>query len=168
MAKTATYTVQLAKNFQQPTRWRNGLQFQRNVPQVLELTAEEVKIFEDDRYMEIKKGAPKDKSADVPVSNDDVLPPATTGNAPAIDDPNTEDETITDEDQTSDSDETETSEGSDETLPTGEDRKVKLLQKSRKTVNGIAKKLGIESADTMANKEVVADAIIEAESKLGE
>ena len=167
MAKKQTYTVQLAKNFQQPTRWRLGLQFQRNVPQVLELTAEEVAIIKDDRYMEIKKGAPKDKSANAGSSESDVLPPAG-DDTQTTDENEQEDETTTDESQTSDSDEEETSDSETETPATGEDRKVKLLQKSRNAVNGIAKKLGIENAAELPNKEAVASAIIEAESKLGE
>lgn len=167
MAKTATYTVQLAKNFQQPTRWRLGLQFQRNVPQVLELTAEEVAIIKDDRYMEIKKGAPKDKSADAGSSESDVLSPAG-DDTQTTDETDEEDQSTTDDSQTSDSDEEETSDSEDQTPVASEDRKVKLLQKSRNAVNGIAKKLGVENADQMANKEVVADAIIEAEAKLGE
>lgn len=167
MAKTATYTVQLAKNFQQPTRWRGGRQFTRNEPQVLELTKEEVEAIKSDRYMEIKKGAPKDKSADAGSSESDVLPPAV-DDTQTTDENEQEDETTTDESQTSDSDEEETSDSETETPATGEDRKVKLLQKSRKAVNSIAKKLGVENADQMANKEVVADAIIEAEAKQGE
>lgn len=157
--KTATYTVQLAKNFTQPTRWRIGIKFTRNEPQVLELTKEQVEAIKDDRYMEIKKGAPKDKSADAPVSDGNVSPDTTTGT-----DDSTVDETTDTQDsddvQASDSDEEEnTSDETQEDAPTV-DQKAKLLQKSRNRVNALAKAAGVESPETLPNKEAVVDALL--------
>lgn len=152
----ARYKIQLAKNFENPTRWRAGRMFERNVPQVLELTKEEVEAFKDDRYFTITKTTSKAESTDGAEGND------TPQSADA--DTKTTDEESTESSEGSDSGEDQGSEGENEAPQAGEERKVKLLQKSRKAVNSIAKKLGIENADQMANKEVVADAIIEAEA----
>lgn len=152
--KTATYTVQLAKNFTQPTRWRIGIKFTRNEPQVLELTKEQVEAIKDDRYMEIKKGAPKDKSADAGSSESDVLP---TG-ADATPEVDAENETSTDETNTTDEEEN-TGDETQEDAP-AVDQKAKLLQKSRNRVNALAKAAGVESPETLPNKEAVVDALL--------
>lgn len=63
--KKSLYRLQLAKNFTYPTRYRLGIQFERNVPQFLELTKEQVKEVENDRYMEITKATKKEAEAEV-------------------------------------------------------------------------------------------------------
>jgi len=157
--KTTTYTVQLVKHFELPTRWRAGRQFVRNEPQVLELTKEEAEAIKNDRYMEIKKGAPKDKTTDAPVGDGNVLPPAETGTTDTTVDEATDTQDDNDV-QTGDTDEEETTSDEAQTSSPTVEEKAKLLQKSRKRINQIAKSVGIENAETLATKEDVANAIL--------
>lgn len=143
--KTATYTVQLAKNFDQATHWRVGIEFERNVPQVLELTKEQVEAIKNDRYMEIKKGAPKDKGADAGNSDADALPTVTTG------------ETTEDAATTSPQDEVQAPEGGTEESA-GDT--VDLLQKGRSDLNAIAEQAGVVDAKKLPSKQAVVDAIL--------
>jgi hypothetical protein len=130
--KQKTYTVSLDnKQFEHPTRWRNGIEFGRGEVKVLELTDEEVENFKNDRYFSIKKGKAKAESTNAGEGEGTVQPEADT----------------TGVDQAPEAD-------------TVEDPMAELLQKKRGELEEEAQALGVENPQELPNKTAIAEAII--------
>lgn len=163
MAKSKEYKVTLLStpaNGAKKTMWRNGRMFEVKVPQVLELTKEEVEVFKNDKRFKLSKAS---ESSDETVSSE-----ATSGSESdsfAGSTETSEDATTEDSDsEDSSSDEAEEDSSSD----TEEDRVKALLTLSREELNAKAISLNVENPEKLENKTEVAQAIVEAEAQNAE
>ena len=164
--KTTQYQVELthtAANGAKRTMWRGGRQFEVKVPQVLDLTDEEVKVYEDDKRF--KLSTPGET-----VGEEDSVE-ETTGS----DSDSSDTETETSEEDTSSEDETSEDTASDETEETSDDsseeddteaRVAELVKNnSRSDLDAKAEELGVEAPSKLDGKLEVAQAIVDAEAR---
>ena len=163
MAKSKQYEVEmthLAASGAKKTMWRAGRQFEVKVPQVLELTNEEVEAFENDKRFSIKEASdapqPSDNGGEASDSQEDT-PEAGDASSEANDSSEGEDSQDTasdasEEDNSSDTPETETVESL-------------LKNNSRDELNARAEDLGVQSPENLKDKTEVAQAIVDAEAR---
>lgn len=157
----ANYEVELQPSNEsgaKKTAWRGGRQFSAKVPQVLELTKEEVKVYEDDRRFNIKKTTAKaePEPSETPSDSEANAQPTTPeAETPAED--NSSEDSSEDASEEADSSETE----DNEEAPT-----VDSLVKdySREELNAQAVELGVEKPEELASKPEVAQAIVDAKA----
>lgn len=148
-AKTKLYRVEIGKFFTQPTRWRAGRQFERNVAQFLDLTEAEAKEFKNDRYMEIKPATAKDKETY-------LAKQAERASAQARREEATKSQIKASEDKATKSEEADT--GSDEEEVSELDKL--LRDNTRPQLDDLAREKGIENPQDLASKAEVANAIL--------
>jgi len=176
MAKTIEYEVELLSipaSGAKKTMYRNGVQFEVKVPQVLELTKEEREIFEDDKRFSISEATESTGDEDSSVETND-----SEEDAPVSDsDSSEEDDSSEDQDnEDSSSDEEEASSdeapedgSSEEASPTTEEAPVVTVDKlvkdnSRDQINALAKEAKVENPEALETKREVAEAIVKATS----
>lgn len=167
MAKTKSYEVEMshvAASGAKKTMWRAGRQFEVKVPQVLDLTKEEVEAFENDKRFSIKEATDAPESTDTSETTSDSESDTSTA------DSETAEENDTTEDSSSeDTDSSDTEEASDEDTENqvdSEEVSVDQLVKdnSRDELNALAKETGIENPEALKDKTEVAQAIVDAKA----
>lgn len=159
MAKNNYYEVELKPSNEagaKATMFRGGRSFELRKPQVLDLTKEEVELYQNDRRFKIKKtNAPSEPvESDEASEGEDVSQSAETAG----------EEVSTDESEdTTDTDTTPTEEASDEVT-------VESLIKnnSREELNALAKEAGVEDPEKLENKPEVAQAIVDVKAPSGD
>lgn len=172
--KTVEKVVELkhiAANGAKKTMWRNGRQFEVKKPQVLELTEEEVEVFENDRFFSVSD--PSDTSE----SDSSEETTGSEGDAQSSDSETQEDDSSEDQgSEDTDSDDPEADSGSDSESVEDEDdndpeaQVTELVQNNdRVALNKLAVEAGIvekaEDAETkFKSKSEVAQAIVEAQA----
>lgn len=168
MAKTKSYEVEmshLAASGAKKTMWRAGRQFEVKVPQVLDLTKEEVEAFENDKRFTIKEASESSSSTDSSETTSGSDSDAqTTGDETSEEDTSTEDSSSED---TTTSDTEEVSDDSTEEEATTEEDEVAVLVKdnSRNELNALATEAGVEAPEDMKDKTEVAQAIVDAKAR---
>ena len=162
--KTTQYQVELthtAANGAKRTMWRGGRQFEVKVPQVLDLTDEEVKVYEDDKRF--KLSTPGET-----VGEEDSVEETSSSDSDSSDAGEASEEDTTAEDEASeDSSTDEAEEASDDAQSEEEVSPVDALVRdnSRQDLDAKAEELGVENASKMENKLEVAQAIVDAEAR---
>lgn len=168
MAKTKSYEVEmshLAASGAKKTMWRAGRQFEVKVPQVLDLTKEEVEAFENDKRFTIKEASESSSSTDSSETTSGSDSDAqTTGDEASEEDTSTEDSSSED---TTTSDTEEVSDDSTEEEATTAEDEVAVLVKdnSRTELNAKAIEAGVEAPEDMKDKTEVAQAIVDAKAR---
>lgn len=172
MAKTKSYEVEMshvAASGAKKTMWRAGRQFEVKVPQVLDLTKEEVEAFENDKRFTIKEASESSSSTDSSeTTSDSEVDTSTT-------DSETEEDTSTEDSSSEDTDSSDTEEASDEDTEVSEDTENQvdseevsvdqlIKDNSRAELNALAKETGIENPEALAGKPEVAQAIVDAKA----
>lgn len=171
MAKTKSYEVEMAHTTgsgAKKTMWRAGRQFEVKVPQLLDLTPEEVEAFNDDKRFSIKEASELTSSTD---SSDEAID---SGEDSQTGDDEASEEDVTSEDSDSEdssSDEAEevsddsTEDSSEEVAPTVDDL---VKNNSRKELDALALEAGVEAPETLSGKPEVAQAIVDAQASNSE
>lgn len=174
MAKTKSYEVEMshvAASGAKKTMWRAGRQFEVKVPQVLDLTKEEVEAFENDKRFTIKEASESTEQADsssttsgsesdAQDSGDDEASDEDT----STEDSSSEDTSTSDSEEASDED-TELSEDTENQVDSEEVSVDQLVKdNSRAELNALAKETGIENPEALAGKPEVAQAIVDAKA----
>lgn len=164
MAKTKSYEVEMshvAASGAKKTMWRAGRQFEVKVPQVLDLTKEEVEAFENDKRFTIKEASESSSSTDSSeTTSDSEVDTSTTDSETSEEDDSTEDSS------SEDTDSSDSEEASDEDTEVSEEVSVESLVKdnSRAELNALAKETGIENPEALSGKPEVAQAIVDAKA----
>lgn len=162
--KTTQYQVELthtAANGAKRTMWRGGRQFEVKVPQVLDLTDEEVKVYEDDKRFKLSTpGEASDEANEVEETSSSDSDSSDAGEA-------SEEDTTAEDEASEDSSTDEAEEASDDTQSEEEVSPVDALVRdnSRQDLDAKAEELGVENASKMENKLEVAQAIVDAEAR---
>lgn len=171
MAKTKSYEVEMAHTTgsgAKKTMWRAGRQFEVKVPQVLDLTKEEVEAFENDKRFSIKEAtdAPEqtDTSSETSDSESDAQDSGDAGDETSEEDATTEDSDS--EDSSSDEAEEASDDSTEEQDSTEEDAVAVLVRDNGRTaLNAKAIELGVTDPENMKDKTEVAQAIVDAEAR---
>lgn len=172
MAKTKSYEVEMshvAASGAKKTMWRAGRQFEVKVPQVLDLTKEEVEAFENDKRFTIKEASESSSSTDSSETTSDSEVDTSTTDSETEEDTSTEDSSSEDT-STSDSEEasdedTEVSEDTENQVDSEEVSVDQLVKdNSRAELNALAKETGIENPEAFSGKPEVAQAIVDAKA----
>jgi hypothetical protein len=173
MAKTKSYEVEMshvAASGAKKTMWRAGRQFEVKVPQVLDLTKEEVEAFENDKRFTIKEASESSSSTDSSeTTSDSEVDTSTTDSETSEEDDSTEDSS------SEDTDSSDTEEASDEDTEVSEDTESQVdseevsvdqlvKDNSRAELNALAKETGIENPEALSGKPEVAQAIVDAKA----
>jgi hypothetical protein len=173
MAKTKSYEVEMshvAASGAKKTMWRAGRQFEVKVPQVLDLTKEEVEAFENDKRFTIKEASESTSEADSSETTSGSESDAqTTG-----DDEASEEDDSTEDSSSEDSSSSDTEEVSDEDTEDSSEEEVALTvddlvkNNSRKELDALALEAGVEAPETLSGKPEVAQAIVDAKASNSE
>lgn len=173
MAKTKSYEVEMshvAASGAKKTMWRAGRQFEVKVPQVLDLTKEEVEAFENDKRFTIKEASESTGEADSSETTSGSESDAqTTG-----DDEASEEDDSTEDSSSEDSSSSDTEEVSDEDTEDSSEEEVALTvddlvkNNSRKELDALALEAGVEAPETLSGKPEVAQAIVDAKASNSE
>ena len=167
MAKTKSYEVEMAHTTgsgAKKTMWRAGRQFEVKVPQLLDLTPEEVEAFEDDKRFSIKEASELTSSTDSSDEASDSEEDSSTG-----DDTASEEDDSTEDSDSEDSSSDEAEEVSDDSTE-AEAPTVDSLVKdnSRNELNALALEAGVEAPEALETKTEVAQAIVDAQASNSE
>lgn len=157
--QTKKYFVRLRPQFSvQPTHWRVGRQFVKGVPQILDLTSEEVEEVENDRYMEIR--SPKKNELKAETGSSDAN---TSGNSGSENSEDSGDDTADEAGENTDAGDEE--ESSDETQKSPEQEEADKLNRENNInqLRKIAKEVGVKDANKKS-KPVLALAIVKAKA----
>lgn len=169
--KTQEYAVELLStpaSGAKKTMWRGGRQFEVKVPQILELTDEEVEVYENDKRFKVEN--PTDISEpeqDEPTSGSESDPQDG-------DEESSEENDTTENPDSEDSSSDETEENSDEAPESPEvspELTVKKLVKdnNRDKLNKLALEAGVENPEREDwGKKEVAQAIVDAQAPSGD
>ena len=161
MAKTKLYEIELQSipaSGAKRTMWRGGRQFEVKVPQVLELTNEEVKVFENDKRFKLSEtDGTKSQEDESDSSSDSEVDSSTSGDESSEDDDSTEDSDS--EDSSSD----EAEEASDD-APEAPSVDQLVKDNSRAELNALAVQAGVEAPESLSGKPEVAQAIVDAQA----
>ncbi len=172
MAKTKSYEVELKSvpaSGAKKTMWRAGRQFEVKVPQVLDLTKEEVEVFENDNRFTLSEADGSRVSTDESESSSDSE--ADSSNDSSEEEANDSSEDSDSEDSSSDEaeedsddsteDESESSSEEEVVAPTVDDL---VRDNSRKELNALAVEAGVEDPEALNGKPEVAQAIVDAQA----
>ena len=172
MAKTKLYEVELQASQEsgaKKTMWRAGREFEVKVAQVLELTKEEVEVFENDKRFKLSEtdgtSSQEDESDSSSSSEEDS---SDSGDGSSEDDDSTEDSDSEDsssdetEENSDDSTEDESDDSSDEDEVTVDGL---VKDNSRAELNALALESGIENPEALSGKPEVAQAIVDAKAR---
>lgn len=175
MAKTKLYEVELQASQEsgaKKTMWRAGREFEVKVAQVLELTKEEVEVFENDKRFKLSETDGTSRQEDESESSSDSEEDSST----STDESSEEDDSSEDSDsEDSSSDEAEeNSDDSTEDESSDEDEQVTedeltvdglVRDNSRAELNALALESGIENPEALSGKPEVAQAIVDAKAR---
>lgn len=164
MAKTKSYEVEMshvAASGAKKTMWRAGRQFEVKVPQVLDLTKEEVEAFENDKRFTIKEASESSSSTDSSETVSDSENDAQTAGDEASEENDTTEDSSSEDTSTSD-----TEEASDETTEAEAPTVDSLVKNnSRPELNALAVEAGVEAPEALETKTEVAQAIVDAKAR---
>lgn len=160
---TKSYEVEmrhLAVSGAKKTMWRAGRQFEVKVPQVLDLTKEEVEAFENDKRFSIKEATDAPEQTNTSETASDSESDAQTAGDEAGEADST-DEASEDEDSST----SEAEEASDDTTETQAPTVESLVKdNSRNELNALALEAGVEAPEALETKTEVAQAIVDAQA----
>lgn len=168
--ETTAYEVELLSipaSGAKKTMYRNGIQFEVKVAQVLELTDEERQVFEDDKRFAISEATDSPAVEDEGDEASDSQEDSSDGDSEASEEDASSEDSDS-EDSSSDEAEEASDEDSSDEESAVEDPEVRIqrLKKdnSRDELNAKAVEAGVEAPETLETKEDVAKAIVEATS----